>query len=506
MASSSSKPTGVHFALVFFVMTTLILALVCYLVSKDAIAAKAARVDADAKATAAVSDRTNAIKDITALKDGLGYNNEIVGASGDTNNTTLIGQLIADLVKFAGEQAMPNAQAPNVRATLGAIRAKLDSVSAENQQLRANITTLRAELAAEKVNYADKLAAIQKSQNDSELALQGNTSRRQEEKAKADQDLRAKDGELRRVQRELATLQDQFDQFKLKTATNEGQMLITLQDKNRQIAAIENLSFDHADGSIVRVDNTSRTVWIDKGSDDGMREQVSFSVYVKNNQGVGRGKADIKAKIEVTEIRDRHLSTARIVQEDFDRPIQTGDPIYSPVWEKGSKEYFSIVGVVDLDGDGKTDFELLRTILQNSGAGVEVFIDENGVRNPPNGKLTTKTKFLVVGELEDPTNFPTMDATKQEQIRKVAEEAKALDQEALSRGIRVVNIRDFLNYMGYETQQNLFIKGEPGKFILQQGAQSTKVNEPVIRSRFSEGITSERFSPENLKKFGSGTP
>ncbi len=78
--ASTSKPTAVHFALVFFVMTTLILALVTYLTAKEYYASAAkAREEAD-KAAQNTTALNNALTDVSTLKTALGYNFESIGA------------------------------------------------------------------------------------------------------------------------------------------------------------------------------------------------------------------------------------------------------------------------------------------------------------------------------------------------------------------------------------------------------------------------------------------
>lgn len=505
MAASSSKPTGVHFALIFFVMATLLCALSLYLVAKEWSKEVAKAQDATQRATQANSERDTALGQVQLLRDRLGYQTSPIGALEDTGSATLLGQLGDDLKKLGADQVQPNAQSPTVRATLPAMRALIDGLNTQMAQAQLNIRSLTLELEAERKKFADGTAVIQKSQADSEGTLQVRLASITEQLAAKDREINRWTNEYRQAMRNKEAVEDAYNKYQLDAEQEMNLLKQIAQDSQRKMTRIENASFDVPDGKIVRVDNTTRTVWIDLGFADGLRNQVSFSVYVKNHQGVGRGKEDIKAKIEVTEIRDDHLAQARIVQDDITRPIQIQDPIYSPVWERGMKEHFSFVGILDLDGDGKDDIELFRNILETNGAGVEVFVNQAGERSPPEGHLTPRTKFLVIGRLEDPTDFPTGDTVKQDQIKKVAEQAKQLDDEALARGIKTVNIRDFLNYMGYQTQQRLFVPGEKGTFQLKAGAHSTGVNEGAGEDRFSEGRVSDRFNKENLKRFGDGT-
>jgi hypothetical protein len=249
--------------------------------------------------------------------------------------------------------------------------------------------------------------------------------------------------------------------------------------------------FEQPDGEIVSVDNTSRTVWINIGSLDGLRPQVSFSVYTRDNRGLGRGDRDIKAKVEVTRIKEGHLAEARIIEEDLFRPIAAGDPIYSPLWSSGRIEYFAFVGRPDLDQDGNSDWDLVDEILRNAGARKELYVTDEGLREPPNGKLTARTKFLVVGDIDDPVDFSGQ-GEKMDIARKILDEQKALIDDAKVYGVQVVRLNDFLAYIGYKAQHRLWRPGEERPFTLKSGAHSASVDETAA-DRTSAGQVSELF-------------
>jgi hypothetical protein len=265
------------------------------------------------------------------------------------------------------------------------------------------------------------------------------------------------------------------------------------------------VSFEREDGHIVSVDNTTRTVWIDLGSLDKLRPQVTFSVYTTDHRGIGRGVEDIKAKIEVTRIIDGHLSEARILDEDLFRPIAEGDPIFTPLWAAGRTEYFAIVGRPDLDEDGDSDWDLFREIVENAGAKVDLIVNDEGLREPFDGTLSARTKFLIIGDVDDPSEYSGQ-PEKQELINQILAEQKALIDEARLYGIRVVRLNDFLEYIGWKPQQRLWQPGENKPFNLGQGSQSASVDE-VYQDRTSSGQTSELFRQNRagVQKEADGT-
>lgn len=491
--ASSSKPTAVHFALAFFVTTTLILALVAYLTAKEHASALAtAKTEAD-RASGLSTALNNADNDIVELKRILGYQFEQVGAGAQAAANTVVGATRLDLVNLGREHVQPSPQSPTVAATLQSLRSSLDASATQvsTQQTGLQETVARMDQAA--IVARNERQQIQNSQQDSEAQLQRLITEHGEKLAEAAREIAKWRADFNREQLEKEQLRDEMEALRKDKNEIIADLEVSVDNLRDQLNDLENLSFEKPDAKIVRVDNTTRTVWIDVGSADQLRKQITFSVYTQDHRGVARDRQDIKGKIEVVELRGPHLAQARILSDETRRPIQEGDPIHSPVWSKGLKEYFSFVGVLDLDGDGKSDRELLHEILDNAGAGIEVEVNDRGERVPEEGRLTVKTRFLVIGDIEDPTLFPGFEE-KQQHLMKVMEEREALLREARRQGIRVVSFRNFLNYMGFEQQQRLYNPNNDGGYNLKYGARKTITDDATGAARLSTGQTSEIFS------------
>jgi hypothetical protein len=495
--AASTKPTAVHFSLVFFVMAALILTIALYLTGKEYATAVAAKNKSADDAAAAQNSLNKTLDEVAALKKRLGYVDfEAVGAETDSTPNTVLGVLNRDMTLYGKEQLQPNAANPTVAATLQSLRAALTAALADLNQRRTELATVQAELAQEKKAHSERAKKLQDSQTSSEDQLKQLVSQKNELVSEKDREISKWREEFRREQREREAVRDELDTVRKTLEGKVRDLENVVQDMREKLNALEDLSFDLPDGHIVQVDNTTRAVWIDVGADDSIRSQVSFSVYMKNHHGLGGSNGDIKAKIEVTKIRGPHLAEARILTEDLTRPIQIGDPIYSPVWSKGLKEYFSFVGVVDMDGDGKSDRELLHSVLENAGSGVEVEINDKGERVPEGGLLSVKSKFLVVGKIEDPTDYPLADADKQAEVRKVAQEAKELSNEALRKGIRTISFRDFLNYIGYEPQSRLYNATEMRPFGIKTGVRQTLIDDASGTQRLTPREKASKFKSE----------
>lgn len=118
-------------------------------------------------------------------------------------------------------------------------------------------------------------------------------------------------------------------------------------------------------------------------------------------------------------------------------------------------ESYSIVGIIDLDGDGEGDSVRLHELIQFIGGNIDNEVDEQGVlrvdgRIPDDGRprITEKTKFVVVGKITEPADSP--DVEEINTTLKIAEFYKEMEDQARAQGVRVVALADFLRYIGYE--------------------------------------------------------
>jgi hypothetical protein len=121
-------------------------------------------------------------------------------------------------------------------------------------------------------------------------------------------------------------------------------------------------------------------------------------------------------------------------------------------------ETYSLVGIMDLDGDGIDDSSRLRRLIRAIGGRIDNEVDERGFlrvdgKFPDDAKphITARTKFVVIGaipeiaELSDPDEIQTS--------LKIAGLYKDIEGQARARGVRIVRLDDFLQYIGYGPQR-----------------------------------------------------
>ncbi len=440
--------------------------------------------------------------EIQALTKQTGHNlGEKYDPSNPKNATTVVGAASADMKEFGKDSA---GEPPIYRQTLQKMREAIDASVAD---------------AASK---AAQVASLQKDLNDlrDRLNKQVDTHRSAQEKAEADlrttvasrdEKLNGKQVEIDRFKAENNQLVGELAQEKegrekeRKSLQNLiGQLEIRIDFMRDKIDTLEGVSFEVADGLIRRVENAGNLAWIDLGEADGLKTRMTFSVYSKESQGVGRGAEDVKGKIEVTRLLGAHMAEARIVENDLYRPIVPNDLIYTPIWSPGLVEKISLAGMVDLDNDGKSDREQFKQLMAVSGAVLDNEITDEGERLPAGGKITVHTKFLVLGDVPDPT---TLVSEKDKAInQKITDHLTELRKEARANGVRIIKINDFLAHIGFQSKRRLFRPGEQRPFNLKAGATSTQVNES-LGDRSSSGTTSALFgkSKSAAQQTSSGT-
>lgn len=484
MATSAGKPTAVHYSLVFFVATTMLAGAVAYL-QHTAYTEEHARY---LKLEETNRNLTNANRNyddaIQAMKAMFGHGFDDVGSVDEPN--TMMWAVANDIRTYGG---YPQGSVPTVHDALLDLRAKLDSAqdnfNTENalrqdkdQQFLAleENKKVSIEMAREDQTSAEtQLRDLQKEQDellaDKDKLYQQKVQELAQERNEHQQDLEAS-------AKQIADLEE------------ENKNLIAINERlQKKIDNIQQVSFEVADGEVRWVDHVARLVWINVGSDDRLSKRTTFSVYKKGHHGIGRGAEDIKGSIEVTRIIGPHLAEARILDKDIYEPMAPGDPIYTPLWSPGRSESFSLIGFIDLDGDGTSDRELLIEQIRAAGGRVDNVVDDQG--NRTGDGITVQTKFLVVGELPDPAT--TSDPDEQKMYRQILSHFTDMEKEARQQGVRRVNLGDFLAYIGYQPSRRLWRPGEGTPFTLKSGSHSTATNE-TIGNRESSGQTTGAYS------------
>lgn len=333
----------------------------------------------------------------------------------------------------------------NYRKVLETVNAELVATTAREAVLKNNLKKAQADLLAVQSDAQKKIdeydAARKKAEEDA--AAQRNTfteDRKTLEKTKAD------------LQK---SLDDQRKKYEAQVAERETTVK-NLTDSNGKLEhAVKNLienrkdepeSFEVADGRISWV-NQNGTVWINLGTGDALRRQVTFSVFDSDLHDAAKSKK--KGSIEVTRLLGDHMAEARITKDDPKNPILTGDNIYSQVWHRGKKLHFAMTGVIDFDGDGQSDVQLARELIELNGGVVDAYLGDDG---KVQGEITANTRYLISGEApKSATKVGLQQGTNE------------MYKTASSLGVETITLPEFLNQMGYRPQDRTVRLGAGAK-------------------------------------------
>lgn len=443
------------------------------------------RTELEQKLTSATNEATEAKGQANQLQT---TNTEMLTTIGGPNSWN---ESKDTLLKAMAVQGVGNANQTVLR-TLEAQRGTIDAANKEITALKENLAKEQERIRQLEQMYQTRVDGHNESQKKSEEGLQAVSRKMDEELQAKDKRITTLEEDLRRELIEKEQIRENADRTE-KTLNSQVEQLTTIvQAQKQRLDEIQKVSFEVADGEIVSVDANLGIVYISLGSLDNLRPQVSFSVYSRDHRGIGREARDIKASVEVTKVLGPHLAEAKILNQDRTRPISAGDPIYSPIWAGGRSESFAFVGLIDFDNDGKSDRDTLHRLLKGARAEVELEVDDNGVRTPADGKLSEKVKFLVLGDVPDPSRFASGDP-RRPQIQAIMDQRNALLKEATLTGVRLVPLSDFMAYMGFQSQLRTYIPGQVDRFTLEAGSRGQ-----AVRTDDATGQTSKLF--EKLRK------
>lgn len=417
---------GLQIALIIFVMLTIILGVTTFLFFRqyeDALLkAEAAAAEAQQQRTAAENmlDEANRLKQIVgfAPTDGIATIDEAFNSDMEKYGATFdeadrnYRKVLAYLDTVIQEK---NVSLATEQERVAGEKARAASIDAQKQaqvdQFKSGMDKANADLAAERGKFNQQLQAATKQSG--------------ELQAKREQDRKQSDAAM-------AQLQDKLGEVNRSLQTTSA----TLKERNVQIDKILRPTFESGDGYIRWVNQRNGTVWINLGQADALRREMTFSVYPAGTNDVNR--AAKKGEIEVTDLLGEHLAEASIVTDEVADPILPGDIIHTPVWAPGERLHFALTDRLDIDGDEKSDAEIVRNLIRMNDGVIDAQLDDEGNQT---GELTTKTRFLVLGTEHD-ANTPQkpMDAR-----------VRMLDK-AEKLGIKTMALPQLLRQMGWKNQ------------------------------------------------------
>ena len=203
---------------------------------------------------------------------------------------------------------------------------------------------------------------------------------------------------------------------------------------------------DRPDGEIVYVSSRLGLVWVNLGSDDDISSGQGFVVYSRTMEGT-RGKR--KAEIEVTRVRAPHLSEARILEKDarVDVPISEGDFVSQKSRSTSRGLHFALAGIIDLDGDGKSDRQVVQDVIRNAGGIIVAELLDDATVRTRHGGIGINTRYLILG---DRPGLPVGEGPTDASEAGVLEGMSRMIVQTRNAGVEIIGVEEFLQVVGYE--------------------------------------------------------
>jgi len=462
---------GLQIALIIFVILTIMLGVTTFLFFKQAEDAEARATTNAQRATEQETKARQAMEESQQLKQMMGF--------------AVTEDLDAVSTQFAQDMQTYAATFPEEMHTYRQVVAKLFEIL---QSTQSELVAARAELEQQKARLAALQQSIDPQIKQHEQRAQQIAQELATERAKFKQDYQqvvadkaSLAQQLQEARKQTTAAVSQVEQ-KLQTASQQVVKLTQLlRHRTEQLQAVTTETVDVPDGEIRWVNQREGTVWINLGRADGLRRQVTFSVYPADLTNLSQ--AVKKGSIEVTRILGDHVAEARIVEDKISDPLMPGDKIHTPLWNAGEQLHFALAGLLDIDNDGLSDLEEVRSLITMNGGVIDCEMDpKTGERI---GQITVNTRYLVVGEA------PKENPQFLDSWTKMIGDANRL-------GVRQISVAELLQRMGWRPRTRAVSYGP------NMNPEDFRPQPPEGGQRVSTGNVSGLFRPRTPPKPNRG--
>lgn len=440
---SSRENNGIQIALIIFVIITVVLCVFTYFFYSQA--------ESRGKQLAAAQTKNQNLTQANAdLQSKVMYLRYFIGDPDlnltrsqleDSNMGAMDPELEKLLKKYDRDMKMYGEGLPEDKLNyssiaenlIAAIRLKNTGIADANDRLKAAVQTRDKTVADETKKTQAALAGQKKAADD--LAQVNATFTSERERMKT---------ELATTAKTVAELQKSSVEVREAARTREEELTKQVEQSSvlnealkDQLAGLSEESFELPDGKVTWVNQSANMLWINLGSADGLRTQTTFAVYEHNANGVANQES--KGRIEVTKIMAAHQAQCRILEDELANPILPGDLIHTPAWQPGRKLHFALAGVLDVDGDDRSDPNTVRRVVTMNGGVVDLELKMDG---SVDGQMSVNTRYLVLGE--PPTGS---DGQVDENVLTTYSE---IIRDARKLGVDEISLDEFLNFMGWK--------------------------------------------------------
>ncbi len=232
---------------------------------------------------------------------------------------------------------------------------------------------------------------------------------------------------------EIEKQKEDLEKLKKSLATTQT----SLEQKTTVIDDLKRTIVDVPDGEIRWVNQRTGLVWINVGRADGLQPLMTFSVFPADISDLSKGAR--KGTIEVTQILGDHMAEARITEDTITDPLMPGDKIDTALWNPGEQLHFALAGMMDVNGDGRNDLDLVKNLIAMNNGVVDSYEDDKGQVHGLS-EMSINTRYLVQGG----------EPKKEAKLAAVASGLAAMKGKAKELGVQTISLQDLLQRMGYK--------------------------------------------------------
>ncbi len=367
-----------------------------------------------------------------------------------------VSKLMKDFDKRLGWNAKENKPEQTFETLLDKAKKDYEQLEKRNQGLQKDLadtkTTVQKreeELASAKEEYKKNLDKFKNEGNTdqdgnrktiddlrNEITRLGGERENDKKKAEADRlvlvnQMKKKDTDIKFRDERIKAQAEQISQYQVKSSEAPASM--------------------RTDWKIVKMDLRGTNPYINLGSADRVKPQLTFSIH-----GVGldgRPNAQPKGTLEVVNVVGDHLSRTRItsVKDPNRDPILEGDVLYNPSWNPNLMKHVAVAGLIDLTGNGSNSLPEFIRNLERQNIIVDAWLDPKDGSIKGKG-ITVRTDYLIIGESLE---FSEKGRDKGGDPKTMELGRKQMEAQAAKNGVGVVALHKYLEMIGYRLPRSM---------------------------------------------------
>lgn len=315
--------------------------------------------------------------------------------------------------------------------------------------LAGNYTELRRTLEAANTVNKQEMDVVVQSRDSAKSDLESEQAKHVEARADLHNKVTESEAEIENQSTEIASLKAEHRQYVEEATRKSDRLNLVVRDLRDEQAKKENV-LDRPDGRITYVDYGRGEVRTNITYGMGARPQMQMTIFDSGSPGIPTEKP--KGVIELVYVADKY-SIARIVEtKNSIDPIRTNDIVYSPAWSPNNPMRFALIGLMDVNRDGKDDRADLIRMIEAAGGIVDYDLPPPGA-GKERGEITGYEAWYVT---DDPEGRPPLvDYQNRREDLGTAEYAAFVKQrsdairKARDNGVRPMLIGRLLTYLGY---------------------------------------------------------